>query len=329
MGDDGLLGGTTSVDDLKITGNISTSANTSLIGGGGNNVDSDVVDSKPGVVHKDDPSDWGLPSGAAVHLPTVGNRQLQQVKTDQVGTSTQPLGGPGNLELGELEQLTITNDNESSCDMNTPSQIRKTWNAKYTLRSHFDGVRALAFHPTEPVLITASEDQTLKLWNLQKTIPAKKSAALDVEPVYTFRAHTGPVLSLAVAPDGDYCFSGGIDATIRCWNMPHSSIDPYDSYDPNVLAQTLTGHTDGVWSLAYLGGNHQKLLSASADGTVKLWSPFSKAGTVNAGQQLVKTFGYTPIAASRANEDSSSNSYNVVPTAVEAIAEDPLKHKVT
>ena len=40
----------------------------------------------------------------------------------------------------------------------------------------------------------------------------------------------GPVLSLAVAPDGDYCFSGGIDATIRCWNMPHSSIDPYDSY---------------------------------------------------------------------------------------------------
>ena len=40
----------------------------------------------------------------------------------------------------------------------------------------------------------------------------------------------GPVLSLAVAPDGDYCFSGGIDATIRCWNMPHSTVDPYDSY---------------------------------------------------------------------------------------------------
>jgi hypothetical protein len=37
--------------------------------------------------------------------------------------------------------------------------FRKTWSAKYTLRSHFDGVRALEFHPTEPVLITASEDQ--------------------------------------------------------------------------------------------------------------------------------------------------------------------------
>ena len=45
----------------------------------------------------------------------------------------------------------------------TPSQIRKTWNAKYTLRSHFDGIRALSFHPTEPVLITASEDQVRHL----------------------------------------------------------------------------------------------------------------------------------------------------------------------
>lgn len=40
--------------------------------------------------------------------------------------------------------------------------------------SHFDGVRSLAFHPVDPVLITASEDHTLKLWNLQKTVPAKK-----------------------------------------------------------------------------------------------------------------------------------------------------------
>ena len=52
--------------------------------------------------------------------------------------------------------------------------FRKTWNPKYTLRSHFDGVRALAFHPVEPVLVTVSEDHTLKLWNLQKTVPAKK-----------------------------------------------------------------------------------------------------------------------------------------------------------
>uniref|UniRef100_A0A673IH45 Striatin-3-like n=1 Tax=Sinocyclocheilus rhinocerous TaxID=307959 RepID=A0A673IH45_9TELE len=154
--------------------------------------------------------------------------------------------------------------------------FRKTWNPKYTLRSHFDGVRALAFHPVEPVLVTVSEDHTLKLWNLQKTVPAKKSASFDVEPIYTFRGHIGPVLSLTVTSSGEHCFSGGIDSTIQWWNIPSSNVDPYDTYDPSVLAGTLLGHSDAVWGLAY-SGIKERLLSCSADGTIKLWNPQGKS----------------------------------------------------
>lgn len=103
------------------------------------------------------------------------------------------------LGLGELAGLTVANEADSlaydvsvsaSRDVrfvsfcykdrslpqipNNKDALRKTWNPKFTLRSHFDSVRSLAFHPVEPVLVTASEDQTLKLWNLQKTAPAKK-----------------------------------------------------------------------------------------------------------------------------------------------------------
>ncbi|XP_015143122.1 striatin-3 isoform X6 [Gallus gallus] len=180
------------------------------------------------------------------------------------------------LGLGDLADLTVTNDADYSYDLPANKDaFRKTWNPKYTLRSHFDGVRALAFHPVEPVLVTASEDHTLKLWNLQKTVPAKKSASLDVEPIYTFRAHIGPVLSLAISSNGEQCFSGGIDATIQWWNMPSPNVDPYDTYEPNVLAGTLVAHTDAVWGLAYSGvKNH--LLSCSADGTIRLWNPPEK-----------------------------------------------------
>ncbi|XP_075007836.1 striatin-3 isoform X5 [Calonectris borealis] len=180
------------------------------------------------------------------------------------------------LGLGDLADLTVTNDADYSYDLPANKDaFRKTWNPKYTLRSHFDGVRALAFHPVEPVLVTASEDHTLKLWNLQKTVPAKKSASLDVEPIYTFRAHIGPVLSLAISSNGEQCFSGGIDATIQSWNMPSPNVDPYDTYEPNVLAGTLIAHTDAVWGLAYSGvKNH--LLSCSADGTIRLWNPPEK-----------------------------------------------------
>lgn len=57
-----------------------------------------------------------------------------------------------------------------------------------------------------------------------------RTASLDVEPVYTFRAHDGPVLCLAMSPTGESCYSGGMDGTIRCWNIPNSNIDPYDSF---------------------------------------------------------------------------------------------------
>uniref|UniRef100_A0A8C2HYS1 Striatin, calmodulin binding protein 3 n=1 Tax=Cyprinus carpio TaxID=7962 RepID=A0A8C2HYS1_CYPCA len=139
------------------------------------------------------------------------------------------------LGLGDLADLKVSND-EAEYSYDLPANkdaFRKTWNPKYTLRSHFDGVRALAFHPVEPVLVTVSEDHTLKLWNLQKTVPAKKSASFDVEPIYTFRGHI-------------------------------------------VLAGTLLGHSDAVWGLAY-SGIKNRLLSCSADGTIKLWNPQEKS----------------------------------------------------
>ena len=57
-----------------------------------------------------------------------------------------------------------------------------------------------------------------------------------------------------------------------------------------MLEQTLIGHSDAVWSLSYLGSRPQ-LLSASADGTVKLWqlSPSSSSDKVSTPP---KTFGY-------------------------------------
>uniref|UniRef100_A0AAY4ENJ8 Striatin n=1 Tax=Denticeps clupeoides TaxID=299321 RepID=A0AAY4ENJ8_9TELE len=173
------------------------------------------------------------------------------------------------LGLGELAGLTVANEAESMISGN--KDLRKTWNPKFTLRSHFDSIRGLAFHPVEPVLITASEDHTLKMWNLQKTAPTKKCAALDVEPIYTFRAHRGAVLCVVMTSNGDQCFSGGVDGTIQSWNTPNPYIDPYDSYEPSALRGALCGHSDSVWGLVYSSAHH-RLLSCSADGTVCLWN---------------------------------------------------------
>ncbi|KAL3972243.1 calcyclin binding protein [Sarotherodon galilaeus] len=219
----------------------------------------DEMDTSPETRGTGDGTDW---VESLTFPPTSGKSFI--MSTDEAMESE--------LGLGELAGLTVANEADSlAYDIgNNKDAMRKTWNPKFTLRSHFDGIRALTFHPVEPVLITASEDHTLKMWNLQKTAPAKKSTSLDVEPIYTFRAHRGAVLSVAMSSTGEQCFSGGVDGTIQCWNTPNPNIDPYDSYDPSVLRGALSGHTDSVWGLVYSSA-HQRLLSCSADGTVRLW----------------------------------------------------------
>eukprot|EP00088_Acartia_fossae_P067130 TRINITY_DN8357_c1_g1_i11.p1 TRINITY_DN8357_c1_g1~~TRINITY_DN8357_c1_g1_i11.p1 ORF type:complete len:732 (-),score=183.25 TRINITY_DN8357_c1_g1_i11:347-2542(-) len=248
--------------------------------------EADVVDKGEWGGERTGAGEWGVNAagtgGAAAGAGAAATANTGANNTAAAGGQGQPAGGgadavKNNLELGELEQLTISNDNDLNYDQLTAPKeaFRKTWSAKYTLRSHFDGIRSLAFHPSEPVLITASEDQTLKMWNLQKATTCKKSTALDVEPVYTFRGHTGPVLCLEVSNNGDYCFSGGLDGTVRCWNIPPPSIDPYDTYDASVSYCVLEGHTDAVWDLSY-NTTRQQLVSCAADSSVKVWSVADK-----------------------------------------------------
>ncbi|XP_078491586.1 striatin-3 [Ciona intestinalis] len=180
------------------------------------------------------------------------------------------------LGLGALAGLTVANEADPlSYDISaTKESYRKTWNPKYTLRSHFDGIRAIRFLPNESSVITASEDHTMKLWNLNKPLPSKKTQALDVEPIYSFRGHSGAVLSLEIDTEGSSCFSGGLDSTVRVWSIPSVEIDAYDTYDPSVSQKILVGHTDAVWSLSY-SSTRQQLLSASSDCSVRLWNPTS------------------------------------------------------
>lgn len=172
----------------------------------------------------------------------------------------------------ELAELTLE-DESSANNSNSTYSGAKSWKFKYTLRSHFDAVWSLVFHPTESVLLSASEDGTWKMWNLQSLAPSiNKPPVTELEPVYTFRGHTGPVYSLALAADRGRVLSAGGDAVVRLWTLPPSSLDPYDRHGQGVdyHLRRLEGHTDAIWSLA-LHPHLPHVLSASSDDTIRLW----------------------------------------------------------
>ena len=51
----------------------------------------------------------------------------------------------------------------------------------------------------------------------------------------------------------------------------------FTSVDSNVLQDTLVAHTDAIWDLA-INSTRCQLLSASSDGTVRLWEPGTSSG---------------------------------------------------
>uniref|UniRef100_A0A158PC52 WD_REPEATS_REGION domain-containing protein n=1 Tax=Angiostrongylus cantonensis TaxID=6313 RepID=A0A158PC52_ANGCA len=175
------------------------------------------------------------------------------------------------------------------------------WTVKMTLRSHLDAIRAMQFHPVQPVLITAGEDGTAKLWNLDGG-KDKSGSGADIEPVYTFRGHLGPVLCMDLSPTGDHLFTGGRDGVICCWNVPSTTSDPYEAYDPKVLTERLCGHKDAIWSIAYHSSDN-RLVSSSSDGTVKLWEPG------NFGETLLRSV--------------EAPSAGLIPTSVDFVSTEP------
>jgi WD40 repeat protein len=70
---------------------------------------------------------------------------------------------------------------------------------------------------------------------------------------------SGPVFSVAIAPDGQTFVSGSADGKVRRWRMQTEE-----------LLHTFTGHAKAVVSVT-LSQNGQTLVSGSRDGTVKLW----------------------------------------------------------
>ncbi len=140
-----------------------------------------------------------------------------------------------------------------------------------TLRNHNGPVQGMAYSPDGRTLATASDDQTVRLWDVSdRDRPQPLGQPLT--------GHTNLVYGVAFAPDGRTLATTSVDRTVRLWDVS-------DRDRPGPLGQPLTGHTRDVVGLAFAPDGHT-LATTSLDQTVRLWDVSDRDRPQPLGQPL-------------------------------------------
>lgn len=107
------------------------------------------------------------------------------------------------------------------------------------------------------------------------TAPHSPKAAAENDPVITFRGHSAPVTCVAISQGQRCIYSASLDSTVRVWQLPDRNLESYPPFDRSMELASFVGHSQAIWDMALLPlkvDEEALLATASADGTVKVWS---------------------------------------------------------
>ncbi|KAG8880136.1 hypothetical protein FRB97_001067 [Tulasnella sp. 331] len=167
-------------------------------------------------------------------------------------------GGP-RVHRGQLQQWSNPEDHclEDDADEDEFSM----WDTSAPIRDRFIGHRAdvicAAWSPNGEMIVSGSEDKTLRIWSPSTGRPIGKP----------LQGHTHRVHDTAWSPDGKRIVSVSRDGTLRFWSASTGAC----------IGEPLLGHdTQKVWCTAW-SPDGRMIVSGARDATLRRWSASAQA----------------------------------------------------
>jgi len=150
------------------------------------------------------------------------------------------------------------------------------------LTGHGGWVTQVATNPEFPaMLISASRDKTLIMWNLSKDDMNSYGS-----PMKRLSGHSHFVSDVVVSSCGNFAVSASWDKTLRLWDL-----------DRGVTTTRFVGHKHDVLSVAFSADNRQ-IISSSRDKTLKLWNTLGETkwtqDSKDCHQEWISTVRFSP-----------------------------------
>ncbi|KAI5475311.1 WD repeat domain 5 [Pseudohyphozyma bogoriensis] len=150
-----------------------------------------------------------------------------------------------------------------------------------TLTSHTEGISDISFSADSTLLASASDDRTVRIWEVTASPAATDNAARNPErSVRVLHGHLSAVFCVAWHPRGDLVASGGMDETVRVWDVQKGKCmrvlpahsDAVSGVQFNRDGTIIVSCSwDGYMSNVFFSPNSKFLFASTLDSTIRLW----------------------------------------------------------
>jgi WD40 repeat protein len=247
----------------------------------------------------------------ALFFMILAQRESNQVALLKNSIQSSQLAEASRAELGQNQELALllaATGLGLSSQLDTLARFYDAVTAPYrhSLYGHTADVWSVSFSPDGTKILTASEDGSAKLWDI------------DGNELATLNGHSDRVNSASFSPDGTRIVSASNDGSAKLWDLTGYELASLDGHkewvssanfspdgtqivtaggdgsaklwdsNGNELA-SLNGHTEAVLSASF-GPDGTKIVTAGRDGSAKLWD--------SNGNELASLNGHTEILSS-------------------------------
>jgi WD40 repeat protein len=194
-----------------------------------------------------------------------------------------------------------------------------------TIGPHTHSFRGINFSQDGKRLMTGGDDCQIRIYDVPGLLSDAPNPAIETHCIQYLRGHNGWVFSAVYSPDESQIASTSMDGTVRIWEvatgnclhvLPHEHWTIRTIFSPDgsklfvsgrsttlyiwdtrsgVLLNTLTGHTDWIWSIE-CSADGQTLFSTGEDLTIRIWDLTEGVcrTVIRAHQQRIWTISLAP-----------------------------------